>query len=61
MKGREKGKLHFLYFIEMMYVCLHGHYQIAFFEDEFPNKWDEDYFGQKVLLIQALLPGWRLQ
>jgi hypothetical protein len=61
MRGRERGKLHFIYFIDVMYVSLHGHYQIAFFEDEFPSQWDQDYFNQKVMLIQALLPGWHFK
>ena len=40
MKGRERGKDHFIYFIETMYIILHRNYEIVFFESDFPGKWD---------------------
>lgn len=61
MKGRETGKMHFLYFIDVMYILLHKNYEIAFFESEFPREWDQNYFETKVALIEAILPGWRLR
>lgn len=44
MKGREQGKIHFIYFIDVMYILLHKNYEIAFFESEFPAGWDGGYF-----------------
>jgi len=35
MKGRERGKAHFMYFIEVMYILLHKNYEIVFFESDF--------------------------
>lgn len=31
MKGRQKSKTHFLYFIETMYLLLHRNYEVVFF------------------------------
>ncbi len=44
MKGRDKSKVHFMYFIDIMYILLHRNYEIAFFQSEFPGKWDKEYF-----------------
>lgn len=57
MKGREKSKIHFLYFIDVMYIMLHRNYEISFFESDFPDKWDQQYYDSKVALIEAMLPG----
>lgn len=40
MKGRERGKAHFMYFIEVMYILLHKNYEIVFFESDFSSRWD---------------------
>lgn len=51
MKGRHKAEYHFLFFVEVMYIMLHKHYEIVFFESDFPTRWDELYFDTKVALI----------
>jgi len=60
IKGREKGRAHFVYFIDVMYILLHKNYEIVFFESDFPNKWDGRYFDNKTVMIQAILPGWSI-
>ena len=60
MKGREKHKAHFMFFIEVMYILLHKNYEIVFFESDFPAKWDEQYFEAKIVMIQAILPAWSI-
>lgn len=60
MKGREKGKAHFMYFIEVMYILLHKNYEIVFFESDFVSKWDSSQFEAKVAMIGAILPSWSL-
>lgn len=60
MKGRQVDKVHFLYMIEAMYILLHRSYEIVFFESDFPGVWQQKYFEEKVMLINAILPGWSL-
>ena len=61
LKGRREKSLHEMYVIDLMYILLHKNYEIVFFEDEFPNRWDQDYFDAKALLIETLVPHWSLE
>ena len=58
LKSKDIKNIHFLHVIEVMYILLHRNYEIVFFEDDFPRKWDEEYFNTKVALIEALVPSW---
>ena len=49
-----------MYFIDVMYILLHRNYEIAFFESDFPNKWDSRYFDDRTVMIQAMLPAWSI-
>ena len=59
-RGRERGNAHFVYLIDVMYILLQRNYEIAFFESDFPGKWEVKYFNNRVVMIQAILPGWSL-
>lgn len=60
IKGRERSNTHYLYLIDVMYILLHRNYEIAFFESDFPKKWDPRYFDDKMVMIQAILPSWSI-
>ena len=51
LKSKDIKNIHFLHVIEVMYILLHRNYEIVFFEDDFPRKWDEEYFNTKIALI----------
>jgi hypothetical protein len=60
MKGRELGKVHFMYMIEAMYILLNRTYDIVFLESEFPGVWNQQHFDEMLILIGGRLPGWSL-
>jgi hypothetical protein len=60
LKNKDLHHMHFLYVIDAMYILLHRNYEIVFFENDFPPKWNQQYFDEKVALIGSLVPSWNL-